>query len=107
MRGFSLFAALTVVLPAFVVAAPQGSTENTIKTFSGPKTGGYIVKLKSGVRRSSASTLEVPAGATDLGLINGFSGQFDEKTVKALINHEDVEYIEEDGLARGTATVTQ
>ncbi|KAH6910918.1 serine protease [Coprinopsis sp. MPI-PUGE-AT-0042] len=107
MRGISLFAALAVVLPAFVFAAPQGSVENTIKTFSGPKTGGYIVKLKSGARKISASTLEVPSGAKDLGIINGFSGEFDEETAKALVNHEDVEYVEEDGLAHGTATVTQ
>jgi Peptidase inhibitor I9 len=108
MRGISLFAVLAVLLPTFVLAAPQGSVENTVKTFSGPKTGGYIVKLKSGARRSSsASTLEVPAGTTDLELINGFFGEFDDETVKALVNHADVEYVEEEGLAHGAATVTQ
>ncbi|KAH6910894.1 serine protease [Coprinopsis sp. MPI-PUGE-AT-0042] len=109
MRFLSLFAALAVVLPAFVFAAPQGQVDTPIKTFSGPKTGGYIVKLKSNANRrsSSASTLEVPAGAKDLGIINGFSGEFDEATVQALANHDDVEYVEEDGLARGVATVTQ
>ncbi|KAH6891648.1 serine protease [Coprinopsis sp. MPI-PUGE-AT-0042] len=32
---------------------------------------------------------------------------FDEETVKALINHEDVEYVEEDSLAYGAAPVAQ
>ncbi|KAH6910916.1 hypothetical protein BKA70DRAFT_1423679 [Coprinopsis sp. MPI-PUGE-AT-0042] len=76
-------AALAVVCPVFVLAASQGSVDS-----SGPKAGGYVVKLKSGARKSAASTLEVPAGATELGIINGFSGDFDEETVKALIDHE-------------------
>ena len=111
MRFLSLFATLAVVLPAFVFAAPQGAVETPVKTFSGPKTGGYIVKLKSNsAKRSSklkASTLDIPEGAKDLSIINGFSGEFDEATAKALANHEDVEYVEEDGLAHGTATVLQ
>ena len=108
MRFLSLFATLTVVLPTFVFAAPQGAVETPVKTFSGPKTGGYIVKLKSNAaRRSSAPTVEVPEGSKDLGIINGFAGEFDEATAKALANHDDVEYVEEDGLAHGTATVIQ
>ena len=107
MRGLTLFTALVALVPAVVLAAPQGATETPIKSFSGPKAGGYIVKLKNTARKSSASSVEIPAGAVELDLINGFSGQFDEATAKALASHPDVEYVEEDGLASVAATITQ
>ncbi|KAH6910920.1 serine protease [Coprinopsis sp. MPI-PUGE-AT-0042] len=109
MRFLSLFAALAIVLPALISAAPQGPAEKGIKRFSGPKKkGGYIVKLKPGVsKKQLAKKLGIPAKSVDLGLINGFSGDLNEDVAAKLAAADEVEYVAEDGYAQSAAAVYQ
>ena len=88
-------------LPAFSAPSPLIK----VRRAEEPVAGRYIVTLKDGVNREA----HVRARSTthEWDIINGFAGTFSEAEVEDLRSNPDVAFIEEDGLVRTQAIVTQ
>lgn len=75
MKLSVVFTALAVILTTPGVLAAPGPSLRTVETFSGAKTGNYIVKLKPGVSRKQwIKKLKLSSATVDWDIINGFSG---------------------------------
>ncbi|KAK5988202.1 Cuticle-degrading protease [Cladobotryum mycophilum] len=71
----------------------------------------YIVKFKDGSSLQAVdeavSSLVSNADHVYQNVFRGFAGTLDATTLEALRNHPDVDYIEQDGIAKASAYVTQ
>ncbi|KAG6831207.1 hypothetical protein H0H87_005923 [Tephrocybe sp. NHM501043] len=105
MRLFAVvFAALSLVLPAFAVPAALGLQ---IEKYDGKTTGRYIVTLKPDVPKSTFFETTRTSATHDWTLINGFAGELSAEQLEALRIHKDVESISEDGVVRPLEIITQ
>ena len=108
MKLLSLTAYILLFVPVAHSAAVIGPV-HTVETFAGPKTGGFIVRLKPGVSRSAVLKKISLSGntETDWKIFNGFSGQIDSTSLKTLRSLEEVESIAEDGIVHIQEYITQ
>lgn len=100
MRFFTALAQLAIIAaPAF--AAP--SALKTVAKYNGDvKPNSYIIKLKDGAV-STSSTSGISSGSQithQYTIFNGFAGTFTQDDLNTLRAHEDVEFIEEDGIMK-------
>ncbi len=112
MHAISLLTLLPLVL-----AAPANTRRAEPAPLLRPRgaeliPGQYIVKLKDGVSTASLDdTLSIlPGEAKHVYTAAGFTGfasKLDKATLEAVQNHPDVDYVEQDGIARINAFTTQ
>ncbi|PPR05984.1 hypothetical protein CVT24_004621 [Panaeolus cyanescens] len=98
MRFTNTFTRLTLCIVTCVASvAPM----HTVERYQGEVTGRHIITLKQGVSRANVLALAKGTNSqiyTELDIINGFSGHFDEETLDKLRGHPDVTLVAEDGI---------
>ncbi|RPD55475.1 serine protease [Lentinus tigrinus ALCF2SS1-7] len=116
MRLFSAVTTAVALLSTLVLAAPGVELKAVLK-YDGPtKPDSYIVKLKDEVSKEDHlswldsnhnSTSSVTYRDWQTNVFHGYAGTFQPDALNALRASPDVDYIEEDGVSEGSATVFQ